>query len=68
MRKLRCREIKQLSQGQGWGLGLTLVTCELGVAMCLTRASGCDGKCHSGEDVTVIHDVFCFLVSRWRHM
>ena len=40
MRKLRCREIKQLSQGQGWGLGLTLVTCELGVAMCLTRASG----------------------------
>ena len=22
--------------------------------------------CHSGEDVTVIHDVFCFLVSRWQ--
>lgn len=26
--------------------------------------------CHSGEDVTVIHDVFCFLavmtLSRWR--
>ena len=43
MRKLRRREIKHLSQGQGWVkcmIGLTLITCDPGVSMCLTRATG----------------------------
>ena len=47
-------------------IGLTLATCDPGVSMCLTRASGMGREVR----VTLIHDVSCFLaavsLSRWR--